>query len=359
MRAAIIASVVVHVALLIWAPWRDQNEQRDWRLIPTEPVPAPPSQPVELEYIGFVELPNDVRIAAIDPATLTAKSREPAIATGKATPRDHSRSEQGHSQLTERNPRKLAMRKPEPVKLAMPQGFIDDLLNKPYTPPEIPDLPGARIDAEIAAIQERRRNPPPGYSYSDDIESLVALREEKKAVELKKQKDGSYESEKTTYIAKVRVDGTVDLVDKPNIQREGLGARFDVSDAIMRAVGQDPYASEKRRFLDRTRDQRVAIGNEHKKATYQRSRQYATSAVLRAWNSAPDLAAKKRVLFELWDECAETGRADLVAGAADARAAIENFIQWKLVGPDAYTAEELRAFNAKRSSKAVFAPYAE
>ena len=359
MRVAIIASVVVHAAVLAWGPWRDEPDPV-WRVITTEPViEAPKDEPVvELEYVGIVELPADARIAAIDPATLTSKEPAKAIATGKATASERAASEQSQ-RTSERSTRVLTMRKPEPVKLGMSQELIDGLLKKPYTPPEVPDLPGARIDAEIDAVHARRRNPPPGYHYSDDIANLVALREAKKQIELKKQKDGSYESEKTTYVAKVSQDGNVKIVDKPNIQPEGLGARFDVTDALMRAVGQDPYAADKLRFLDRTRDQRVAIGNEHRKATYQRSRQYATAAVLRAWNFAPDLATKKRVLFELWDECAETGRTDLVDGAADARAAIENFIQWKLVGPDAYTADELRTFNAKRTSQAVFAPYEE
>ena len=70
---------------------------------------------------------------------------------------------------------------------------------------------------------------------------------------LKQQKDGTYKTDKETFGATVARDGTVTITDKPNLQRQGLGAKFDVTDAAMRAQGIDPYASEKRRFLDRTR----------------------------------------------------------------------------------------------------------
>ena len=42
--------------------------------------------------------------------------------------------------------------------------------------------------------------------------------------ELKLQKDGTYEADKPTFVAKVDRDGTLHVRDKPNIQPEGLGA---------------------------------------------------------------------------------------------------------------------------------------
>ena len=39
----------------------------------------------------------------------------------------------------------------------------------------------------------------------------------------------------------------------------------------MRAQRMDPYASEKLRFMDRTRDQRVAIGKEYRGEVLSRS----------------------------------------------------------------------------------------
>lgn len=361
MRLAIIVSVVVHAAAIVWAAYEHAIEPPVEFVLPMfESGDPEPAKIVELTYLGVIELPSDVQIAAIDPTTLLPPAKTKSSPSSRIAATTGTRgSEATTTETPKSNPETLTMkmRKPEPTKLALSGKFIDDFLSKPRKPVEIPDVPGARIEARIDELLERRRNRPPGYSYTDDLQELVALRDAKKKLELKRQKDGSYESEKTTYIAKVAPDGTVKLVDKANVQPEGLGARFDVTDALMRAVGQDPYRADKLKFLDRTRDQRVAIGNEHRKDQLARSRHFMTANVQRAWASTTDLAARKQLLFELWDDCAETGRDDIVKGAAEAREILVNFIQMKLRGADAYTADELRAFNAKRTSKKVFAPY--
>ena len=77
------------------------------------------------------------------------------------------------------------------------------------------------------------------------------------------------------------------------------------------------------------------------------------------WATTRDLAARKQGLFELWDDCAEDGDDELVAAAVQARLLLIGFIQSKLTGGDAYSADELAKLNAKRTSRAVFAPYAE
>jgi hypothetical protein len=61
-------------------------------------------------------------------------------------------------------------------------------------------------------------------------------------------------------------------------------------------------------------------------------------------------------LFELWDECEETGDAELVSGAEAARATVIGWIQVKLRGASAYTPTELARLNAHRRSQQVFAP---
>jgi hypothetical protein len=81
------------------------------------------------------------------------------------------------------------------------------------------------------------------------------------------------------------------------------------------------------------------------------------SIALVLWSTARDLAERKRGLFELWDDCAETGSDELVAGGTAARAIVIGAIRARLRGADAYTASELAQLNAIRRSKAVFAPY--
>ncbi len=65
------------------------------------------------------------------------------------------------------------------------------------------------------------------------------------------------------------------------------------------------------------------------------------------------------MLFDLWDECAETGPADRVRVGKQIRATIMAFIRRKIPvgGAHQYTRDELEVLNARRVSKAVFAPY--
>ena len=153
-------------------------------------------------------------------------------------------------------------------------------------------------------------------------------------------------------------DGGVELKDKPNIQVAafigfGLAGTFDLTDAFMRDRGQDPYASSKLRYLDRTRDQRVEIGKRHRAAQLAQSTQLMAESLARLWATTRDPARRKSALFALWDECAETGPEELVEAGAAARRVLVNFVHVKRV---VFTPEELAALNAKRRSSATFAP---
>jgi hypothetical protein len=138
-----------------------------------------------------------------------------------------------------------------------------------------------------------------------------------------------------------------------------LAGGFDVTDAMMRRHGVDPYASKKLKFLDATRDERVQVGNKH------RAEQLAQVPVIMQqnlhalWAGRLDLAARKRALFELWDECAETGDPAVVTAAQAARRLVIGFIRGHLPAgsADAFTAAEVAALARTQQSKAVFEPY--
>ena len=248
----------------------------------------------------------------------------------------------------------MKMRRPEVAGLS--DELLADFLARSRPLPELPDLPGVRIDAEISEL-ERKLKRPGDEDPTAMRQRIVALREARKRVELVAQRDGTYRSDKGTFVADVGKDGTVKLTDKPNVEREGLGLKFDVTDAAMRAYGLDPYAAAKLRYLDRTRDQRVEIGKQHTREQLAQAEQYAQANVARLWALTTDLAARKQGLFELWDECEEAGDAARVEGGAAARSYILRFIGVKLVGRDAYTVEELARLNKGRRSKARFVPY--
>ena len=159
-------------------------------------------------------------------------------------------------------------------------------------------------------------------------------------------------------------DGTVtrNTGDKPD---QGgtvpiVGGRTELTDWVMRQGGIDPYASAKRQWLDRTRDERLAI-----KAAAEARKLAETTRTIRAhaarvWGRTDlDAAARRAALFELWDDAAEDGPAELVEAGTAARNAIVGFVRAHLPagGPDAYPAAELAALNARRLSRATFAPY--
>jgi len=138
-----------------------------------------------------------------------------------------------------------------------------------------------------------------------------------------------------------------------------LAGGFDTTDWLMRRHGQDPYASKKLAFLDSTRDERVQIGNRHRAEQLKQSPQLVQRNLDALWSATPDPDARKRALFELWDECAETGDPPLVAAGQAARRLVIGFIRGHLPagGAGAFTPAELAGFARAKRSTAAFAPY--
>jgi hypothetical protein len=66
---------------------------------------------------------------------------------------------------------------------------------------------------------------------------------------------------------------------------------------------------------------------------------------------------RHEALFELWDDCAETGDSEMLYGAEHARLMVIGVIRARLRGDDAYTPDELARLDARRTSTARFAPY--
>jgi hypothetical protein len=218
-------------------------------------------------------------------------------------------------------------------------------LANPDTRP-LPDYPGQRSRQALDVAKA-----------TGDREGIVAAREAMAAEELKAHKDGTFTSDKTTFVAKVDKDGTVSFKDKANLQIGGLHGTFDATDWAMRAQGMDPYAAEKLRYLDRTRDQRVEIGKAYRKEQLGQSARLMQAHLDRVWQSTTDAAARRQAVFDLWDDCAETGEPELVEGGEAARELLVRFVQVKLKGAAAFTVEDLAKLNAKRRSKAAFDPY--
>ena len=182
--------------------------------------------------------------------------------------------------------------------------------------------------------------------------------------ELKPSGNGTYKSDQPAFTVKTDRDGTAHIEDKPDVgdfHVSGLGVagRMSVDDWAMRKAGIDPYASAKRQWLDKTRDERARIGMANRKEDLARAPEFMRRNVAWAWGHVRSEDERKEALFELWDDCAETGDDDLVQAGANARRYLVGFIRAHLPAgrPGAYTPEDLARLNAHRRSKATFAPY--
>ncbi|MBT8494730.1 MAG: hypothetical protein KJO07_16865, partial [Deltaproteobacteria bacterium] len=161
--------------------------------------------------------------------------------------------------------------------------------------------------------------------------------------------------------AQVGQDGSIDaLGDPPAVKPEGLGLRFDLTDAAMRAVDMDPYDSRKRALLDATRGQRLGMAASARSRRLRQSLAVARRNLARLWASRKLSARRRReLIFQLWDECAESGSTEVLATSRSVRATIESFVRRRLPqdSPLGYTPDELDRLNRGRSSEARFSPY--
>jgi hypothetical protein len=200
---------------------------------------------------------------------------------------------------------------------------------------------------------------------------------------------GTYRADDLAFTARIGRDGQVTIDDKPSFQitpgrprfldedaddpmgfvrSVGAGtimlvmniATFDVTDAVMRAAGMDPYTARKTRFLDQTRDTRAAMRVEATSEDLRNAIVALPRLLEQVWREPGRPAAERReLLFRLWDECTETGSDELVNASRMARATIVAFIRRNLPADsaDAYTAAELESLNAARKSTQPFVPY--
>lgn len=141
-----------------------------------------------------------------------------------------------------------------------------------------------------------------------------------------------------------------------------VGGGFDVTDWVARkALGRagDPYAARKRAALDATRDERVEMGRRYKREQLAHVDALMADTLEKVWAASADRGWTRQALFDLWDDGAERGDDAVLEAATRARAAVIGFIRARLPAgsPDAYTAAELVALNARRTSRARFEPY--
>jgi hypothetical protein len=168
--------------------------------------------------------------------------------------------------------------------------------------------------------------------------------------------------------ARVRPDGSIRFRDPPpatvGVQGLGIGGTFDLNDLAFRAAGVDPYRTQKQRLADETREDRICLANEdrldRKRIALGQLRQQLDAIVRRPEGDAQSWEERRRLVFELWDDCVEGGSEAERALAAAFRAAIIGYVRRELPqgSPHAFTPEELATLNRRRSTRERFDPYA-
>ena len=343
MRLALVASVAVHVGVLAWASGSYQPIKR----LPAVYAPEPEPLDVVLfeEHAPVAVATRDGGIGSH--ATAPAGGGSPRVAV----------SSPHHDETpppVERHSKYMTMRQPgkEP-ELALPRSFEDDFVAR---------SPQGKVDPSAVDDPHWTERASP-----DEVTAMraarLAEREAKANDELKPAGGGRYTSEHGAFTAQVDPDGTAHFDNKPDVDLKPsclfAGCNMSFDDALMRRHGIDPYASAKRQWLEKTFDERAAIGLAHRKDELAHSAAYMQKNLAWMWQKTKDPIERKQALFELWDEVAESGDDDLVAGGQAARSYLVGFIRSHIPegSADAVPADELAQLNAHRQSHTVFAPY--
>lgn len=408
-------SAAVHVGVAVWLGWPSPRRVATAAELPPpspqEPAPRPPAAelappPESLLELAIVELPEEKLPAepAVPPppAPRLAVAAVPPPAQRPLTPSEPVAPPEPQLSTRPVGPSGPAVPSAEPV--APSDGATAPPSSTPSRLSMRGALPTRLVVPDLRKIAESGAGAialtPTAPATSDELVPVAG---------------GRMRSDQNTFVAEVARDGTVKLTDRPNLrvnlalptprvigrglarwaedpyaqtrdrERERqrvpsgavdddeeqrkhsstvpiIGGSFDLSDWAMRAAGRDPYWAAKLAFLDRTREARIGMATTHRAELLRNVPTIVRDHLTRAW-AEPGLspAQRRRALFELWDECAESGDDALVEAATSARTAVIGFIRGHLPAgsADAYSEAELAALNRGRQSRQPFAPYQE
>jgi hypothetical protein len=395
---ALVGSVAVHAAILVaaaqWRPDRkpevEDAHSDDIELTSTQREPEPEKQPESEKEIVPIAL---ITMPAVPPKAMIAE-RAPIVAEKDRGTRASSTSTSTSTStesITTGAPRTetgdgsrlLSMR--DPIRRPDGAGAADVLarIAEGGKPLEAPIPASGRLDpdggghARIDDLTFTGKVEPDGTVHIEDkpnahvsialpkpkaIGRALAKWAEDPYAYTKNQRQPGDDIENAP-----RGDGAV-LTPKDQKPDSGgtvtiISGGFDVtawlSQQVLGKAKGDVYAARKRAALDATRDERVEMRRRFRKDQLDHAEAIVRDSLGRLWASGLSIADKKQGIFELWDDCAETGEAPIVAAAVRARRDIIGFIRARLPAGsiDAFTAAELAAMNAHRTSTAPFAPY--
>ena len=233
--------------------------------------------------------------------------------------------------------------------------------------------PGPRAAAGPGSYPAQHAVPPLPYSLNSPLPSLPPPAEELGSEDPLPVTAGQV-IQRPGYDAHIHDDGRL-IFDARFLRAElgndpvtgpRFGASFDIGDILTKLFadgpGSDPYLSDKLELLHETFAQRVELRSEHNELIMSRALDALPEYLSAVWSEPSwDLSTKRRILFALWDECAEDGDELARSGGNAARQSIATFIRRRLPATSAegYTVAELSALNQIRSSRVAFAPKRE
>lgn len=152
--------------------------------------------------------------------------------------------------------------------------------------------------------------------------------------------------------------GAVKAMRKGSDVTSIVSGKLDITSALMRKFVGDPFASRKLKLLDDTRLERAEKGLKYNEEQLARADQLMQQNLERLWAGTQNPDERRAVLFELWDECTEGEGLQAEAGGR-ARKMVVGWIRARIPAGSAgaYTAHDIAALDAHRTSHAHFAPY--
>ena len=183
--------------------------------------------------------------------------------------------------------------------------------------------------------------------------------EEKKGpeFELVPEKGGGFKFEGKNFIAHIKPDGGLAFDNRfPIGFNKGGTFSFDITDLAMRGKKQDPYAAEKRRFIEFSEKMRTDMRNKALKEQRENALATLGQQLHDLWANGRSAAARRRDIYEMWEDCSDDKNETL---GRKGRHIIEDFIRTSLPSgsPEAYTAEELEKIASSREGLPPFKPY--
>ena len=347
-RLALVASLAFHAAVL-WLAYGQRSTAPEVRRAHAERIELtivePPPDPAS-ETLPERPAPPPEAVPVTEPAKRRARRpvrTERAHEEPEASVEEAPASEGRRSMATEEEASVLA-----PVKEPGdgPSGGISLTLRRDApTIHDVPLVPGA------------------GERGGDGGAPRLGAAQENILARLRPQPGGGLVYEHPSFTAHIAYDGTVEFSDhQVGVKVDELGPRvwFDVTDAVTSLAGDTIYLSEKRRLMKVTRDLRLEMAERACEEHQRRSLVELKGQLEELFADASiDASARKRLVFRLWDDCAETGDERTVRFGLLARATIESYIRRYLPrgSEHAYSREELVALNATRISTTRFEPY--